>query len=58
MHAAGARFAIACFTLPVIDPSCLHGILIVFLVDTDGIVASTSLDKNPTLGPASLDYGE
>ena len=47
MPAAGARFAVACFNLPVIDPPRLRGIFVVFLVDAAKILASTSLDKTP-----------
>jgi hypothetical protein len=59
MSATGARFAIACFNLPAIDPPCPRGIFVVFLVDYAKIVASTStsLDKTP-LCLASIGYGE
>ena len=45
MPAAGARFAVACINLPVINPPRPRGIFVVFLVDAAMIVASTSLDK-------------
>jgi hypothetical protein len=57
MPAAGARFAIACFNLPAIDPPCPRGIFVMFLVDDAKLVASTSLDKTQ-IGPASIGYGE
>ena len=47
MSAAGARFAVAHFNLPVIDPPRPRGIFVVFRVDDAKIVASTSLDKTP-----------
>jgi hypothetical protein len=47
MAAAGARFAIARFNLPAIDPPRLRGIFVVFLVDDAEIAASTSWDKTP-----------
>ena len=45
MPAAGARFAVAHFNLPAINPPCPRGIFVAFLVDDAEIVASTSLDK-------------
>ena len=45
MPAAGARFAVARFNLPAINPPRPHGIFVVFLVDDAGIAASTYLDK-------------
>ena len=47
MPAIGARFTVARFNLPVIDPPCLRGIFVVFLVDAAKLVASTSWDKTP-----------
>ena len=47
MPAAGARFAVAHFNLPAINPPCPRGIFVAFLVDDAEIVASTSLDKTP-----------
>ena len=47
MPAAGARFVVARFNLPVIDPPRPRGIFVVFLVDDAKIVTSTSLDKTP-----------
>ncbi len=45
MPTAGARFAVARFNLPLIDPPRPCGIFVVFLVDDAEIVASTSSDK-------------
>ena len=47
MPAAGARFAVAQFNLPAIDPPRPRGIFVVFLVDNAEIVASTSSDTTP-----------
>jgi hypothetical protein len=47
MPVASARFAVACFNLPAINPPRPRGIFVVFLVDAAGIAASTSLDKTP-----------
>jgi hypothetical protein len=46
MPAAGARFAIAHFNLPVIGLPRPHGIFVVFLVDADTIVTSTQPPQN------------
>ena len=47
MPAASARFAVAPFNVPTIDSPRPCEIFVVFLVEADKIVASTSLDKPP-----------
>ena len=56
MPAAGARFTVARFNLPAIDPPRPRGIFVVFLVDDADIAASNSSDKTP-IGPVSMLWG-
>ena len=44
MPAVGARFAVAHFNLPVINPPCPRGIFVEFLAEDVKKVPSTSLD--------------